>query len=116
MFTFIGNLFIIMFLFGLFNFTIYAFKVRSVVRKHKDNPNVRGVKIVNGEVEIIEDNENVLEAQVKEEIKDTVTDLVCNEEVEKAKAFHVIKNGESHYFCSWDCRDKFLESANKEHL
>lgn len=116
MLAIIGNLVIIMFLFGLFNFTIYAFKVRSVVQKHKNNPNVKGVKIVNGEVQVIEDDANIFEAQVKEETKEMVTDLVCKKEIEKTSAFHVIRNSESHYFCSWDCRDKFLESANKEHL
>ena len=69
-----------------------------------------------GEVEIIEKDAVVLDAQIKEEIKDLVTDPICHEQVEKTKAFHVIRNNESHYFCSWDCREKFLEPISKEHL
>lgn len=116
MLAILGNIFIIMFLVGLFNFTIYAFKIRKVVRKHKDNPNVKGVTIVNGEVKIIEDDVNVLEAEIKEEVKELVTDPVCNKELEKVQAFHVIRNNESHYFCSWDCREKFLEPVSQKHL
>lgn len=116
MFAIIGNLFIIMFLVGLFNFTIYAFKIRKVIRKHQDDPNVQGVKIVDGEVKIIEKDQTILEAEIKEETKDMVTDPVCHKELEKSKAFHVIKNDESHYFCSWDCREKFLEPVKAEHL
>ncbi len=116
MFAVISNVLIIMFLVGLFNFTIYAFKIRNIVKKHQDDPNVKGVKIVNGEVKIIEDDMAILEAQIKEETIDLVTDPVCHKEIEKTKAFHVIRNDESHYFCSWDCREKFLEPISEKHL
>ena len=111
-----GNLFVMMLLLGLFNFIIYAFKVRKVVKKHQDDPNVKGVKIVDGKVEVIEKDATILDAQIKEEIKDMVTDPVCHAEIEKTKAYHVIRNDESHYFCSWDCREKFLKPAQEEHL
>ena len=67
MLAILGNLFIIMFLVGLFNFTIYAFKIRSFVRKNKDNPNIKGVKIVDGQVHVIEDDcvLNVLQINTK---------------------------------------------------
>ncbi len=112
----IGNIVMIMFLVGLFNFTIYAFKIRNIVRQHKNDPNVKGVKIVNGQVHVIEDDINILEAEIKEETKELVTDPVCNKELEKVSAFHVIRKGQSHYFCSWDCREKFLESVKEKHL
>lgn len=112
----LGNLLMLLFLIGIFNFSIYAFKIRKIVKQHQNDPNVKGVKIVNGEVEIIEKDAVVLDAQIKEEIKDLVTDPICHEQVEKTKAFHVIRNNESHYFCSWDCREKFLEPISKEHL
>ncbi|HHX59731.1 MAG TPA: YHS domain-containing protein [Epulopiscium sp.] len=116
MLAILGNVFVIMFLVGLFNFTLYAFKIRSAIHKHKDDPNVKGVKIVNGKVHVIEEDMTILEAEIKEEIKVLVTDPVCNKELEKASAFHVIRNGESHYFCSWDCREKFLEPVSEKHL
>ncbi len=117
MFAIIGNIVVIMFLVSLFNFTIYAFKIRKVIKKHQDDPNIKGVKIVNGEVEIIgKDDPTIIEAQIKEEVKDLVTDPICEKELEKAKAFHVIRDGVSHYFCSWDCREKYLESVSEKHL
>ena len=105
-----------MLVWGLFNFIIYVVKIRKVVKEHQDDPNVKGVKIVNGQVQILEADKEILEAQIKEEIKDLVLDPVCNEKVEKTKAYHLIQGGESHYFCSWDCREKFLKPEDNEHL
>lgn len=110
MLAILGNIFTVMFLWGLFTFTIYVVRIRKALRKYKDDPNFKGVQIVNGEVHVIEKEENIIEAEIKEETKDMVYDSVCNEEVEKSNAFHVIRNEESHYFCSWECREKFLES------
>lgn len=116
MLTIINNLFVIIFIWGLFNFTMYVVKVRKAMRKHKDNPNVKGIKIVNGQVHVIEDDKNIFEAEIKEEVKEMVTDPVCHAQVERSQAYHVISEGQSQYFCSWDCREKFLESNNEKHL
>ena len=119
MFTVIGNLFFLMFLWGLFTFTIYAFRVRKALRKYKDNPNIKGVHIINGQVrviekekekDIIEKDQNIMDGEIKDETKDMVYDSVCNEEILKSEAYHIIRDGKSHYFCSWECREKFLES------
>ena len=120
MFTFIGNIFIVMFLWGLFTFTMYALRVRKTLRKYKDDPNIKGVHIVNAQVRVIkndkdndatEKNQNVIDGEIKDETKDMVYDSVCNEEIEKSEAYHIIRDGESHYFCSWECREKFLEET-----
>lgn len=112
----ISNIFMVMFLWGLFNFTMYVVRVRKTLKKYKDDPNIKGVQIVNGKVHVIEKDKNVFEAEIKEETKELVTDPVCHEELEKANAYHVIRDGQSNYFCSWDCREKFLESVDEKHL
>jgi len=114
-----SNLLIVMFLWGLFTFTMYAFRVRKALRKYKDDPNIKGVHIINGKVRVIEKekdqdsikkDQNVMDGEIKEETKDMVYDSVCNEKIAKSEAYHIIRNGESHYFCSWECREKFLGS------
>jgi len=37
-----------------------------------------------------------------------VKDLECNKEIEKSKAYIIINNEQEYYFCSWDCRNKYL--------
>lgn len=106
----------IMILWGTINFIFHMFRIRKIMRDNQNNPNIKGIKIVNGQVEVIEKDKEVFTAEVKEEVKDLVTDPVCNTEIERAKAYHMIKDEESHYFCSWDCREKFLESNDEEHL
>lgn len=117
MLTILGNLFMIMFLWGLFTFTMYALRVRKTLRKHKDDPSIKGVHIVNGQVRVIKKDENnvkkdqtVIDGEIKDETKDMVYDEICNEEIAKSEAYHIIRDGKSHYFCSWKCREKFLES------
>lgn len=114
--TIIGNIFMLMILWGFVNFIMYMFKIRQVIKKNQDNPNVKGVKIENGQVHVIEDDKTVFEAEIKEEVKTLVTDPVCHKDIEKSKAHHLIKGEESFYFCSWDCRQKFLKPTSEEHL
>ena len=111
MLSFIGNVFTVMFLWGLFTFTMYAIRVRKTLRKYKDNPDIKGVQIVNGQVHVIEKDQVIIDAEIKEETKDMVYDSICNEEIEKSSAYHIIRDGVSHYFCSWECREKFLEET-----
>ncbi|MGL4363464.1 MAG: YHS domain-containing protein [Cellulosilyticaceae bacterium] len=109
------NILLLFMLLSLFNIVRYAFKVRKIIKMHKDNPNVKGFKIVNGEIQPIEVKaEDIVtpESEVKEEeikiIKEVVKDPVCGNEVEKKEAYRILKNGEEFYFCSWECREKFL--------
>ncbi|NLK96824.1 MAG: YHS domain-containing protein [Epulopiscium sp.] len=41
-----------------------------------------------------------------------VEDPVCGKFVEKHRGYQLSRGTESFYFCSWDCREKFI----KEHL
>ena len=51
---FIINIILLMGIIGLFNLTRYVLKIRKNIKMHKDNPNIQGITIVNGEVKIIE--------------------------------------------------------------
>jgi YHS domain-containing protein len=47
-------------------------------------------------------------------------DPICGMEVEESKALKLEKNGETYFFCSKGCQDKFLNkikesSVNKKH-
>lgn len=99
------NLFLVMMLFSLFNLVRYMFKIRKIIKMNKDNPNIKGISIVNGEVKVIE-NEAFPPVQVV--AKELVKDPECGKEIEKKEAYRIFKNGKEYFFCSWECREKFL--------
>ncbi|KJS19679.1 MAG: hypothetical protein VR72_17615 [Clostridiaceae bacterium BRH_c20a] len=37
-----------------------------------------------------------------------VKDFECNREIDKSKAYIIVNNEQEYYFCSWDCRNKYL--------
>ncbi|ABO49285.1 hypothetical protein Dred_0746 [Desulforamulus reducens MI-1] len=43
-----------------------------------------------------------------EEYIEFVTDNICGCTLPKSKAYILAKDNEKHYFCSWDCREKFI--------
>ena len=49
------------------------------------------------------------EANIKETAIDMVLDEVCNTYVPKNKAFQVVRDNTTHYFCSWECRERFIQ-------
>ncbi len=49
------------------------------------------------------------EADIKEAAIEMVLDEVCNTYVPINKAFQVVREDSTHYFCSWECREKFIE-------
>lgn len=68
---------------------------------NKDNDISRGNKEVNEE-----------EIQKYEEIE-MVMDSCCNMYIAKNKAYQLATDNNIHYFCSWDCRQKFIEDNKK---
>lgn len=42
-----------------------------------------------------------------------VEDKICGMKLQKEKAYIVIRDNEEHYFCSWDCREKFIQQNQK---
>jgi len=48
-----------------------------------------------------------LKLEVKEEIE-MVTDNICGRTLPKSEAYIIAKDNQKHFFCSWDCREKFI--------
>lgn len=105
---FLLDVFLIMMLISLFNLVRYMFKIRKIMKMHKDNPNIKGISIVNGEIKVIEDVPSNLGVGTEEKIKDLVTDPICGKEILKQDAYRIVKDGVEYFFCSWECREKFL--------
>lgn len=104
----IMNFLLIFMLVSLFNLVRYMFKIRKIMKVNKDNPNIKGISIVNGEVKVIE---NEAFPPIQDMAKDLVTDPQCGTEIEKKDAYRIFKNGKEYFFCSWECREKFLANA-----
>lgn len=116
------NIVLVFMLLSLFNLVRYMFKIRKVMKMHKDNPNIKGFTIVNGEIKPIEGKASEafppivgMERTTEEEVKkDLVVDPACGKEIEKKDAYRILKNGKEYFFCCWECRETFLESLKKE--
>ncbi len=54
-----------------------------------------------------EKEEKVLEIEM-------VQDMICGAHVPKHKAYQVARDNVTHYFCSWECRQKFILSVRDE--
>ncbi len=63
----ISQFFLMIMILSLVNMLYCAIKVRKIIKENKDNPNVKGITIVNGEISIIEETpqENPFEETVK---------------------------------------------------
>ncbi|SET37279.1 MYM-type Zinc finger with FCS sequence motif-containing protein [Natronincola peptidivorans] len=51
-----------------------------------------------------------VEEKEKEVAIDMVFDTICETYVPKPKAYQVVEDDRTHYFCSWECRQKYIES------
>lgn len=107
---FILNMIFFVTLIGLFNLVRSILKIRKLIKMHKDNPNIQGFTIINGEIKVIE-KEPLKQA---EPVKELVMDSVCHKEIKKEEAYRVIKDGQEYYFCSWECREQFLKEYNEK--
>ena len=109
---FFFNMIVFIGIISLFNLLRYLFKIRKIIKMHKDNPNIQGITIINGEVKIIE--KKSVAQEPAEPIKEMETDIICGQEVEKEKAYRVIKDEKEYFFCSWECREAFLDKKSQE--
>ena len=56
----------------------------------------------------LEEQESKPQLQPAEE--NMVRDDYCGKLIEKSKAYIIYKNNQYHHFCSWECRQKYLEN------
>lgn len=54
-----------------------------------------------------------LEEKIEQPVIEKVIDPVCGCEIEKDKAYIVVEKDERKYFCSWDCRQKYIKQKNE---
>mgnify|MGYP000956434730 CR=1 FL=1 len=53
---------------------------------------------------------NIADENKKEMVVDMVYDEICEKYIPQNKAYHIIENDKTHYFCSWECREKYIKS------
>ncbi|OON94211.1 MAG: hypothetical protein ATN31_04130 [Candidatus Epulonipiscioides saccharophilum] len=95
---------LVIFFVGIVNSLIGFFKLRKVLKDNQDNPNVTGIAIVNGKIEIIEKKEELRNDNIQ------VKAYCCNKLINKEDAYRLVKGGTEYYFCSWECEEKFRDS------
>jgi YHS domain-containing protein len=89
------KLLIVYFLFKSF-FDILAFSRRRLKIKSND---------------LQANNKNVDKPQVEEkEAVNMVVDRICGRVVQRSESYIIVKDGIEHYFCSWACREKFVNT------
>lgn len=100
---------------SFFNLLVALFKVRKIMKMQKDNPNIQGISIVNGEVKIIEKGQ-MPEGMMKEQTpaEEMVVDPICHKAIKKSDAYRVFKEGKEYFFCSWECREAFLKGNTEK--
>lgn len=107
---FILNMVILVGIISLFNLMRYTLRIRKVIKDNKDNPNIQGISIVNGEIKVIERKP---QSEVRAESVPKVIDEICHKPLRKEEAYRVYMNGEEHYFCSWECRETFIRKQQE---
>ncbi|OON99915.1 MAG: hypothetical protein ATN35_10250 [Epulopiscium sp. Nele67-Bin004] len=105
-----GTLFLqflmVMFIIGFINMIANVLKIRKLIKDNQDNPNVKGIAIVNGELKIIEEGE-----EPPKTIKvEPLVKCGCGKHIEKNNSYRLIKNEQEHHFCSWDCQEEFVST------
>lgn len=65
--------------------------------------------------ENLKSNIEDIKKEKKQEQKkvETVKGELCGTEVAKHEAYIVVKDGIRHYFCSWECRQKFISGKEQ---
>lgn len=107
---FIVNMIILVGFISLFNFTRCMLKIRKIIKDNKDNPNIQGISIVNGEVKVVEKKPQM---PLQVETVPTVLDEICHKSIRKEEAYRVLVDGQEHYFCSWECKEAFMKKREE---
>ncbi|MGI6227602.1 MAG: transcriptional regulator [Peptococcales bacterium] len=92
-------------LIGLLNFFIIFYLVRMLF-------NIIQIKIAKSKDESQVNNyENIKmgeDAKIPINTIEMVKDELCGENIPKSKAFILASDDKKYYFCSWECREKFI--------
>lgn len=70
--------------------------------------------------QVLAKNQQAMEAMAAKEKEvpavEMVTDPVCGGRVPKTQAQILVRDGQRHYFCSWDCREKFAAEKRADRI
>ncbi|AEG59767.1 transcriptional regulator [Desulforamulus ruminis] len=88
---------------GIINILILYMVVRSVFRFFSLSKAAAEARAKNNLEAAAEPQEEVMEEAIE-----MVQDEICNRAIPRAKAYIVVRNDQEHYFCSWECRQKFI--------
>lgn len=105
------NLISIYFAFRITKKIIYIFRVIKTSKSQNATGNVERDNV--DEVEINKWSSKISEIKKASDIVGTVTDEICGITFPREEAYIIIKDGTPHYFCSWDCRQKFIDNSKK---
>lgn len=99
------NLYFI-FILGRFILNVFiAFKMNSKISKEKDIDKSNYRNSWHERVDNIKKETNMLEM---------VKDEVCGTYLEREKAYQLVEDERTLYFCSWACRKKYIDEKNKK--
>ncbi len=87
----------------IFIFRAFTTIIRGLMLSKKIRDGKQNTKKDSGQ----NNTENVSEEDIVEMFKDSY----CGTFVAKEKAYITKINDENHYFCSWDCREKYLQQV-----
>ncbi len=79
-------------LFDIFMFSRGLSKIKSRELQQANNTNAGGPQV-----------------EEKEAVK-MVVDRICGRVVPRSESYIIVKDGIEHYFCSWACREKFINT------
>jgi len=60
----------------------------------------------------LEDSRRFSEEDISKGAVDMVYDQVCQLYLPKTKAYQVVEEEETRYFCSWECRQHYIETRD----
>ncbi|MBS4536431.1 hypothetical protein GOQ29_12460 [Clostridium sp. D2Q-14] len=70
-------------------------------------------KKIKEKIEENEEKQNTMkEGQPPIQVVEKVTDPICNSSIEKEKSYIIVEDEGNKYFCSWECRQRYLEQKN----
>ncbi len=92
------------------SFIRYIIRVRKILKLYKDNPNIQGIAIIDGKIQVIEKKQTTTTEEVKP--KEIILDPVCGKAVDRKNAYRVMREDKEYFFCSWECRENFLKAKN----
>jgi YHS domain-containing protein len=102
---FVASLLQIMFFFFLVR-SVFALVSTIVLTKKLRDAYDKNEKVKKSEYEAIK---QAVEANSPQATEELVQDKICGKYIPKVKAYITMGDNKRHYFCSWECRQRYIE-------